>query len=62
MIQDRVIRQWVKSMEDEMDRLAHESMLCPPTGEFAHGVTVGLYQGLVKARQILDEVIRNLDV
>ncbi len=62
MIQDRVIRQWVKSMEDEKDRLAHESMLCPPTGEFAHGVNVGLYQGLIKAKQILDEVVRNLDV
>ena len=62
MIQDRAIQQWLKSMEDEKDRLAHDSMLCPPTGDFAHGVAVGLYQGLERARQLLQETIRSLDV
>lgn len=62
MIQDRVIAKWVAEVEQELDRMAHEAMLFAKSDPFEHGVSVGEYRGLQKARQILEGVVKDLDV
>jgi hypothetical protein len=62
MIQDRIIAKWTTEIESELDRMAHSAMGIAKGEPFEHGISVGEYRGLQKARQILDEVIKDLDI
>ena len=62
MIQDKVIQEWAKEMKAEQERLAFDSMSYPQSDPFNHGVSVGIFQGLEKSRQILDAVIKSIHV
>lgn len=62
MIQDRAIIKWLAEVDKELDRMAHEAMAFAKAEPFEHGVSVGEYRGLQKARQILEGVIKDLDV
>ena len=61
MIQERVVTKWVAEVKSELDRMAHDGMNYAKGDPFEHGVSVGHYQGLNRAIQILEEVIKDLD-
>lgn len=61
MIQERVISKWLQEVKIELDRRAHDNMAVPKRDLFEYGVSVGEYQGLKLAEQILKDVLRDVD-
>ena len=52
------INRLLHRLETERMRIATEAMEQPAGGDtFAHGRTVGMYHGIVLARQIVDELL-----
>ena len=44
-------------LNDVQAELARHAMLSPRDNLFEHGKTVGLYQGLERAKQLLDDLL-----
>ena len=52
----------LQRLETERVRLAREAMEQPSGGDvFAHGRAVGLYAGLTRATEIINEILRDSD-
>ena len=50
-------------LETERARVAHEAMEQPSGGDvFAHGRVVGIYTGLTRATEIINDMLREEDV
>lgn len=61
-IDSKVFSEWLAKVDAELDRRGHENNMFPKADPFEHGVSVGQYQGLVLARQMLEEVWKGLDI
>jgi hypothetical protein len=58
---DKVSHTFIVKVKQELDVLAHDGMLLSQKDTFEHGVSVGTYQGLNLALQILDAILRDSD-
>lgn len=56
-----MLERLLKDLKEERIKIALQAMEAPAQDLFSHGLTVGSYQGMKKAEEILERILNEAD-